>query len=219
MYIKPTDSPNLLNRKAFAPPHLFKAIPYTQYRRATVICSTPELRDTQFNRITEKLVGNEYSINELVTPQKKAKDLDRFEILSNATLNTNSENAAPTDADANPIPLVVTVSFVTTYNYHAKHFRKFFNDHKAELNNLIGQHKIILSLKKNLNLGDVLFSGKKFANSRITSSAMNPCGTRCKTCPMLKMPRKINLENKTFTLYQQGSCKIEDTVYVYICNI
>ena len=48
---------------------------------------------------------------------------------------------------------------------------------------------------------------------------MNPCGTRCKTCPMLKMPRKINLENKTFTLYQQGSCKIEDTVYVYICNI
>ena len=38
------------------------------------------------------------------------------------------------------------------------------------------------------------------------------------TCPLLSLPKKVTLENRTYSLYQEGSCKTEDIVYVYICK-
>ena len=98
-------------------------------------------------------------------------------------------------------------------------FRKFFNDNVEDINNLIGPHQIIMSTKKNANIGDVLFSGKKFSGTQVRSNATRPCSKRCLTCPLLALPSQVTLENKSYTLYQDGSCKSEDIIYACVCNI
>ena len=208
IYIKPTDSPNLLNRESFAPRHLFKSIPFSQYRRAVVICSNTDLKEKQFNRITNKLISNGYSTNELKVAQDKANLLNRSLILNNENNDTLDDENSKT-----------VLTFVTTFNTHIDIIRTFFRENSNELNNLIGPHKIVMALKKNPNLGNVLFSGKKFAATKIRSSSANPCSVRCKTCPLMSLTKQISLENNTYRLYQDGSCKTEDLVYVYVCKI
>ena len=210
IYIKPTDSPNLLNRDSFAPVHLFKSIPYSQYRRAAVICSDADLKYKQYERITQKLTSNGYSHTELKTARDKANLIDRSSILAGDYCN----NRTNTQSNSN----ITILTFVTTFNAHVEVFKKFFKDSYDEIKSLIGPHKIILALKKNPNIGNVLFSKKKFANTKIRSNSTNPCSARCKTCPLMSLPKKVTLENRTYNLYQDGSCKTEDIVYVYICK-
>ena len=62
------------------------------------------------------------------------------------------------------------------------------------------------------------FLRKKIANTKIRSNSINPCSARCKTCPLMSLPKKVTLENRTYSLYQEGSFKTEDIVYVYICK-
>ena len=82
IYIKPTDSPNLLNRGSFALAHLFNSIPYSQYRRVAVIWSHIELKNKQFELITNKFTSNGYSHTELKIAWDKANSLDRTLILN-----------------------------------------------------------------------------------------------------------------------------------------
>ena len=71
IYVKPTDSPNLLNRGSFASPHIFKSLPFSQFRRAVVLCSTTSSRDAHFDRIYDKLVDNGYSKEELLDARER----------------------------------------------------------------------------------------------------------------------------------------------------
>ena len=74
-----------------------------------------------------------------------------------------------------------------------------------------------MSIKKNPNLGDILFSRKNFASTEITSSSTGPCRKNCMTCPRMNLSGKLILEGKQYTL-QKGSCKTEDIIYVCVCN-
>ena len=210
IFIKKTDSPNLLHRLSFAPNHLFKAIPTAQYRRACIISSTSELKESQFNRITQKLKNNGYSSLELAPARAKALKVNRAEVLDKCTTQNKEQNLENNST---------ILSFVSTFNSHIILFRKFFNDSKHEINELIGPHQIIMSTRKNPNLKDVLFSGKKFAGTQFKSNASKPCSKTCLTCPLLSLPQKITLENSTYFLFQGGSCKSEDLIYVCICKL
>ena len=210
IFIKPTDSPNLLHRLSFAPNHLFKAIPYSQYRRASIISSTNELKESQFKRITTKLTNNGYSEKDLVQPKFKALNVNRSEILNKCT---------PHRVEKPPEQNTNIISFVSTFNCHIDSYRTFFNEHKDELNALIGPHKIIMSTRKNPNLKDVLFSGKQFAGTQFRSSSSKPCSKTCLTCPILSLPSKLTLENNTYFLFQGGSCKSEDIIYLCVCKL
>ena len=157
IFIKPTDSPNLLNRESYAPCHLFKSIPYSQYRRAVVICSNSSLKLKQFDRITSKLISNGYSVNELKIAQDKANLLDRTSILNYKNKDNDILN------NQNEVPKTV-MTFVTTFNAHIETFRNFFKDNIDELTNLIGPHKIIMALKKNPNRKCIVFQKKMWCH-------------------------------------------------------
>ena len=210
IFIKKTDSPNLLHRLSFAPNHLFKAIPTAQYRRVCIISSTSELKESQFNRITQKLKNNGYSSLELAPARAKALNVNRTEVLDKCTTQIKEQTLENN---------TTILSFVSTFNSHINLFRKFFNDSKHEINELIGPHQIIMSTRKNPNLKDILFSGKKFAGTQFKSNASKPCSKTCLTCPLLSLPQKLTLENNTYFLFQGGSCKSEDLIYICICKL
>ena len=107
IYVKPTDSPNLLNRGSFASPHIFKSLPFSQFRRAVVLCSTTSSRDDHFdiNIIYDKLVNNGYSKEELLEARERALTLDRSDKAS------PSQSSTPTSMYEYPL---CVITFVTT---------------------------------------------------------------------------------------------------------
>ena len=146
---------------------------------------------------------------------QKALSISRDQIL-NVKVDTLNIPQCETPIENN---INKVMSFVTQFNSHTSIFRNFFNDNSNELNSIIGEHQIIMANRKNPNLGDVLFSGKKFAKSLIQSGPHAPCSARCMTCPRLSpLPKKVTLEDRTYTL-QECCCKTDDAIYVCICEL
>ena len=154
----------------FASPHIFKSLPFSQFRRAVVLCSTTSSRDAHFDRIYGKLVDNGYSKEELLEARERALTLDRSDILDKAS---SSQSSTPTSMYDYPLCII---TFVTTFNYHCKLFKTLFKDLENDLIPLIGDHRIIVSERRNPNLKDLLFVKKKFTEDDIDRSAIShPC--------------------------------------------
>ena len=117
-------------------------------------------------------------------------------------------------------PLCIT-TFLTTFNYHCKLFKTLFKDLENDLFPLIGNHRIIVSERRNPNLKDLLFVKKKFTEEDIDRSAIShPCHRNCKTCPMVYLNGVIVIDGIRLTLYpDEGSCTMEDIVYIAYCMV
>ena len=66
MYVKPTDSTRYLNRRSFHSKHTFSGIPYSQFRRAAVICSDLQDREACITRMVEKFLKSYSLLNHLL---------------------------------------------------------------------------------------------------------------------------------------------------------
>ena len=110
----------------------------------------------------------------------RALALDRSEILDKAS---SSQSSTPTSMYEYPLCII---TFVTTFNDHCKLFKTLFKDLENDLFPLIGDHRIIVSERRNPNLKDLLFVKKKFTEEDTDRSAIShPCHRNCKTCPMV----------------------------------
>jgi len=81
IYIKPTDSTRYLNRRSDHSSHMFKAIPFSQFRRAIVICSSADESRRCIEHMEKKFIDSGYSREELLPCKEKALALDRDTIL------------------------------------------------------------------------------------------------------------------------------------------
>ena len=82
LYVKPTDAKRYLHRKSDHSPHTFRSTPFSQFRRAVVICSDPNDRDHFMNNMMCKFVDSGYKKDELVVAQNKALQIDRTAVLA-----------------------------------------------------------------------------------------------------------------------------------------
>ena len=55
LFVKPTDSPTYLKRRSYHNQHVFKALPYSQFRRAVVVCSDISDREEAIVRQIHKV--------------------------------------------------------------------------------------------------------------------------------------------------------------------
>ena len=81
MYIKPTDSARYLHRRSGHSRHTFTGIPFSQFRRAVVICSTENEKQQCIERMEKKFVDSGYAAEDLQEAKEKALALDRRSIL------------------------------------------------------------------------------------------------------------------------------------------
>ena len=86
---------------------------------------------------------------------------------------------------------------------------------------MIGDHRIIVSERRNPNLKDLLFVKKKFTEEETDRSAIShPCHRNCKTCPMVYLNGCIVIDGIRLMLYpDEGSCIMEDIVYIAYCMV
>ena len=87
MYIKPTDAKRYLHRKSDHSLHTFKSTPYSQFRRAVVICSDPDDRDHFKRMMLSKFEDSGYVREELLIAKEKALQIDRLSVLQNLDNN------------------------------------------------------------------------------------------------------------------------------------
>ena len=103
LYTKPTDAHRYLHRNSFHPQHTFRGIPFSQMRRAVIICSTPYLRDIAIGNIIKYLLECNYKLEHLEEAKSRALQLDRKKLL-------DSHRTPPTSDDSQPLCFVLPFS-------------------------------------------------------------------------------------------------------------
>ena len=76
LFVKPTDSPTYVHRRSYHNQHVFKSLPYSQFRRAVVIWSEPTDRQEAVDYMYDKFVKCGYSEEELDSAKATALSLN-----------------------------------------------------------------------------------------------------------------------------------------------
>ena len=92
LFVKPTDSPTYLNCRSYHNQHVFKSLPYSQFRRAVVVCSDPSDRVEAIDYMYGKFLKCGYRPEDLDEAKSVALGLNRSQILG---LSTSSQQDRP----------------------------------------------------------------------------------------------------------------------------
>ena len=92
MYIKPTDASRYLHRRSDHARHTFKSIPFTQFRRAVLLCSEAEQRIGCMDYIAEKLKNSGYKMKEIDDAKMRALNLNRQDLIQPRRRKDKTEN-------------------------------------------------------------------------------------------------------------------------------
>ena len=210
IYCKPTDAHRYLHRSSFHPQHTFRGIPFSQMRRAVVICSTTYLRDIAINNMINYFLECGYKRELLDEASSKARSLVRNDLLS-------KPGNIITDTGSHDKPLC----FVLTHSVDVPKIKKFVQSFLDDIEFLTGTRKIIFSQKRNKNTGTLLFNKYGFAQLN-THLLSQKCGAKhCFSCA-LKFDNNdpINLlDNFVVTPSIHVNCKSSSIIYVAICKV
>ena len=209
LYTKPTDAHRYLHRKSFHPQHTFRGIPFSQMRRAVVICSTTYLRDLAIDSIISYFLDSGYHSDALQEAKSRALCLDRNMLLEpDRSPPTNNVVSKP-------------LCFVLPYSLDVIKIKKLVFSLIGDIEQLTGTRKVIFSQKRNSNTSALLFNKYGFAQaSNILSS--QKCGTvNCDSC-ILKFsnndPIRL-LPNFVIKPSKMANCKTSHIVYAAICQL
>ena len=157
VFIKPTDSKRYLHRRSDHSTHVFRGIPYSQFRRVVVIWSDPAEREESITYMENKFLASGYEATELHTCKEKALQLNREEILA------NHRNGVSTRDDESIITFVINhdPSMVKT-------LRKFFESKKELLERIIGDQRIMISERRSPNTASLQFAKSGFSSPKQT---------------------------------------------------
>ena len=210
LYIKPTDAKRYLHRKSDHSLHTFKSTPYSQFRRAVVICSDPDDRDYFINVMLLKFIDSGYARDDLIAARDKALLIDRMDVLRNANLDIPNAQA---ESDS--------LTFVINHDrIGSSQIRKLMRDNQEMINYLFGKEiKVIVAERRNPNTASLLFAKSAFAKEA-RNSLTQSCGSThgCLTCDMLGIERTVVVNGITVKLDYSLDCGSEFIIYLYLCR-
>ena len=82
LFVKPTDASRYLHRRSDHGPHTFRSIPFSQFRRAIMLCSEKDKQEESIDYMLTKLRNSGYKADEIQNARDKALQLDRDAILN-----------------------------------------------------------------------------------------------------------------------------------------
>ena len=217
MFVKPTDATRYLNRRSDHSPHTFVSIPFSQFRRAVVLCSDPADKVTCMDYIAEKLVNSGFKDEEINMSRLKAMKIDRDKLLSKSR---NQEKEA--DAGKKLMFLINRDGFM------CKEIKRIVTECKADIENLLGKNtRIIIAERKNSSIGSEVFAKSSFSRSVVEMKENQRCnnGNGCKSCDIMNLKKNVivwknnDMYKKAVKLDFRCDCSTECVIYMYVCNI
>jgi len=207
MYIKPTDSARYLHRRSAHSQHVFSGIPFSQYRRAVVICSKEENKLESINRMEKKFTDSGYGQEDLQTAKAKALLLDRAAILAGTGDSSKSKGN------------VVMACVVYQHPTIRKELNKFFSEFGDELRLLVGDVKFVVSERKHPNTSALLFGKSAFSQNKPTMKSSQKCmKNRCGLCVDVNLPKKMMINGFQIKLDYSCDCLTSSAIYLARCK-
>ena len=206
LFIKPTDARRYLHRNSFHPKHTFSSIPFSQMRRAALICSNEYLRDYAIDAMIESFVQCGYKKCKLLEAKDSVQQLKRDDLLKDY-------RKAPSGED----PLV----FVLPFSVDVRSIRQYISQFEKDIQLLTGVNSVVFSFKRNANTSSMLFNKFGFAQSKLSFTSQKCGGVNCSSC-MLKRPDLSWVDiDLNFTLKPSKflNCKSECVIYAAICKL
>ena len=218
MFVKPTDATRYLNRRSDHSPHTFQSIPFSQFRRAVVLCSDKRETMKCMDYISEKLVNSGFKAIEIQTAKEKALKLDRDVILS----ADRSQRPNEPNTDKQLTFLINRDSFM------CKEIKKIMKRYKPDIQRLLGENtRVIVAERKNCSIASTVFAKSSFSRNVIELKEDQKCnnGNGCKSCEIMDMKNSVTLwknhdtYRKTVKLDFKCDCLTECAIYLYMCKI
>ena len=184
IFYKRIDTHQYLHFGSSHPIHVKQSIPYNLARRICTIVSDEETRNQRLDELKTYLINQQYPYKLVEDGIKKASELDREELINPKPRNENNTQILP---------------LVTTYNPRNKNITPIVR----QLNNILKTDdnmsqamlnvKFINSKRQPKSLRRILCASKMTTSQKsVTKCKDSRCGTRCGTCPYLKLGPSFN---------------------------
>ena len=209
IYSKPTDTHRYLHRSSFHPSHTFTGIPFSQMRRAVLICSTNYLRDLAISNMISYFSACGYKSDLLEEARLKAVALVRDDLL-----NIHGNQSAQSSGSNNK-PLC----FILPHSSDVSKIKKFVYSCLDDIKALTGASRIIFSQKRNPNTASLLFNKFGFSQNKVSLRNQKCGAVNCDSCA-LKLWNNNPIELfPGFKVYpcKYVNCKSSCVIYVAIC--
>ena len=211
LYTKPTDAKRYLHRKSDHSLHTFKSTPYSQFRRAILLCSEKCDQLHFIGYMFQKFLDSGYSRDELNSAKEKALlQVDRVAILneanSNLPVSKEKEN---------------TLTFVINHDkVGSSQIRNVVKENKEMIDYLFGKEmKIVVAERRSPNTASLLFAKSSFAKDLVEEKDIQECGvSRCMTCEDMGLKKSEMINGHLIKLDFRLNCGSENVIYLYICK-
>ena len=205
LYVKPTDARRYLHRSSFHPAHTFAGIPFSQMRRAALICSNDYLRDLAIEEMVKSFLQCGYDELKLRDAVTRVKQLSRVNLLEEPREVVLGD------------PLVCVLSF----SVDALKIRNLITEFDDDIKLLTGTSSVFFSMKRNGNISSLLFNKYGFAQTRKFNTSQR-CGVgNCSSCDLKRMDCSFVDIDLNFSLKPDNTltCKSECVIYVARCKM
>ena len=215
MYVKPTDASRYLNRRSDHSPHTFTSIPFSQFRRAAVLCSQKDEKAKCMDYISEKLMSSDFKLDEVKNAKEKALKLKRSDVLCSRRNIKRSDKSNK------------TLTFVINRNgFMVKEIKGILRECQPDIDRLLGKTRIIVAERRNANIASTVFAKSSFSKEENQTKRNQKCnGKGCKTCEIMILEKEFtvwkNNDNyrKDVKLDFRCNCSTDCIIYIYVCNL
>ena len=195
-YTKPTDAKRYLRPQSFHPKNVFRAVPFSQMISTLERNSEEGWKEKEMAKMIEDFQKSGYNNDELV--QIKNKAIERF------------NNPAPRDE-------YETITFSVHYFNELKDFRKILNDSEEDIQTLIGDTKIVVAIKKNQTIGNMMIRNKQLCTKEIELENQKCNAQNCQQCPLVNTSNNITINNMRVRKQRNLNCKSRNILYLWQC--
>ena len=210
IFYKCTDTHQYLHFSSSHPRHTKRAIPYNLARRICTIVSEDLTREQRLEELKIYLRKQNYPTKLIDDGIKKAKDLNRKNIINQITIDESTNSRI--------------LPFVTTHNTRNPNVTPFVRqlnellktDEKME--KVLKNHIFINSKRQPKNLKRLLCRSNFREKSDKKTFTVTKCNDRrCGTCPYLQEGNSYNFTTKEFTVNSNMTCSTKSVIYVITC--
>lgn len=214
LYVKPTDKHLYLRFESCHPVHSKNSIAYSQALRVSLLNSSEDQRDSDFQDLKQHLVNRGHPEEKVSSQIGKAKAVCREEIIKEKPKKKN--NRVPFVTSYNPA--LPNLSSVIRKHYHVLQGSERLKD--------IFNEPPIVAFRKPKSIKQLLVRAKvnKDTDFNEANTEIPGCfklhNKNCKLCHVLKQTDSFSstVTNRTYKIKQKINCKSKGVIYLITCQ-